>query len=161
MLISEQEETILIGIRMEKLAIIGSRTFALGAEALVLEWLKQHLKVDKFTTIVSGGAPGADTLAEKLAERLNKKIVIFHADFKRYKKRAGVIRNGDIARTADFCLALVDKPLKESLGTYDCVKKFTKLKKPVIVLYLIDTTMQLEQIDTTTYENESTTKEGI
>lgn len=119
---------------MQKVGIIGSRTLPLEAESGVLEWIKTHLDLAAITTIVSGGSSGADTLAEKLAERLGKEMVVFRPDYERYKRKAGVIRNAEIANTADFCLALVDKPLEASRGTDDCVKKFRKLKKPVRVL---------------------------
>lgn len=119
---------------MKKLGIIGSRTLDPKLEHQVLEWLNTHLELEQISGFVSGGAEGADTLTERLAEQLSKEIIVFPPDYTRYKKNAEVIRNGDIAQTADFCLALVNQPLKTSRGTYDCVKKFKKLKKPVTVL---------------------------
>ncbi len=43
--------------------------------------------------IISGGAPGADTLAEVAAAELNLETTIFPADWERYGRSAGPKRN--------------------------------------------------------------------
>lgn len=121
---------------MQKLAIIGSRSLAASYEEHVLAWLQAHVEIDSVTTIVSGGAIGADAMAERIAQRLEKKMLVFAPDYRQFKRQAPVIRNSEIARTADLCLALVDKPLEASKGTYDCVKKFRTHCKPIFILEL-------------------------
>ncbi|MBT9547121.1 MAG: hypothetical protein IV090_17145 [Candidatus Sericytochromatia bacterium] len=118
---------------MKKLAIIGSRSLEDEIEPLVLEWIQKNLDLSEISMFVSGGASGADTLAERLAKHLNKEMIVFLPDYKKFKN-ATMIRNEEIAKTADFCLALVDRPLETSKGTYECVKKFKRLKKPVTVI---------------------------
>jgi len=45
------------------------------------------------TTIVHGGASGADGLARKAARALHLNETAYPADWKRYGKRAGIVRN--------------------------------------------------------------------
>src|SRR5437870_4217946 len=88
------------GDNMEKLAIIGSRSLAPGYEEHVLAWLRAYLEIGAVTTIVSGGAIGADAMAERLAQQLGKQMQVFAPDYRRYKRQAPVIRNSEIARAA-------------------------------------------------------------
>lgn len=121
---------------MKKLAIIGSRTLAPCYEEHVLAWLRGYREIGSVTTIVSGGAIGADAMAERIAQKLGKQMQVFAPDYGRYQRQAPAIRNSEIAKAADACLALVDKPLEASKGTYDCVKKFRKQQKPIFILEL-------------------------
>lgn len=43
--------------------------------------------------VIEGGAPGADSLCRKVAERLGIEVVEFPANWELYGKRAGPIRN--------------------------------------------------------------------
>ena len=95
-----------------KLAIVGSRTF--NDYTTMCKVIKEHFNIDSITHIVSGGARGADTLAEQFAKEYNKELIVFPADWKTYGKRAGFIRNVDIINTCDQCVAFWDG---ESHGT--------------------------------------------
>lgn len=46
--------------------------------------------------IVSGGASGTDTMAERYARELGYSLQIFPADWSRYGKRAGYVRNREM-----------------------------------------------------------------
>lgn len=72
--------------------------------------------------IVSGGAPGADMLGEMYAlERCPKPhYVRYSADWKAHGRRAGPIRNGEMARNADALVAFWDG---ESAGTADMIRQ--------------------------------------
>jgi predicted Rossmann fold nucleotide-binding protein DprA/Smf involved in DNA uptake len=48
------------------------------------------------TQIISGGAVGVDTNAEKYAEQKEIKFKLFKPDWKRYGKGAGVVRNKEM-----------------------------------------------------------------
>ena len=54
-----------------------------------------------FTEIVSGGAPGADAFGEVFADCNNIKKTRFLADWQRYGRGAGPIRNELMAQHAD------------------------------------------------------------
>lgn len=58
--------------------------------------------------IVTGKAKGADTLGEKWATYNEIPIVEFPADWDKYKKAAGAIRNKEMADYADILIAFWD-----------------------------------------------------
>jgi len=102
----------------------------------ILTWLETNVDLDTISTFVSGGAKGADALAETLAKYLGKDIQIFPPNWKQFGRSAPLIRNQQIASFAEACLAVVDKPLEQSTGTHHCVSQFQKLGKNCWVLEL-------------------------
>jgi hypothetical protein len=100
-----------------KLAIVGSRTF--NDFEYLEESIFNNLKVDYITEIVSGGAKGADTLAEIFAKKYELPITIFNADWNTFGKRAGFIRNETIIKNCDFLIAFwngISKGTKHSIN---------------------------------------------
>ena len=75
----------------KKLAIIGSRTFD-NFEFLESQVL-QLFKISEITEIISGGAKGTDSLAEKFADKYKIKKTIFIAEWEKFGKSAGMKRN--------------------------------------------------------------------
>jgi len=75
---------------MRRILVCGGVTFA--DEELLTETLDRVI-ADEKVMIVSGGAKGADALAEKYAKDRNIKIKVFPAEWKKYGKGAGPIRN--------------------------------------------------------------------
>ena len=110
-----------------KLAVVGSRTFNNYA---FLEETLDHL--GKIDLIISGGAEGADTLAEQYA--INRKIPtkIHWPDWEKYGKAAGPIRNADIIRDCDEVVAFWDG---HSRGTQSSVKLAGEMGKPVCIVW--------------------------
>lgn len=80
--------------------------------------------------IVSGGARGTDLLGEEWAYAANVDVKQFLADWDKYGKRAGFIRNVEMSRYADALIAFWDG---ESKGTEHMIKVMSDLKKPVTV----------------------------
>lgn len=77
------------------LLIAGSRTF--NNYDLLKRWCDFFLQNQKGTIhIVSGGARGADTLAEQYAKERGYQLHVFPADWNRYGNRAGYIRNEEM-----------------------------------------------------------------
>lgn len=76
------------------LAVVGSRGFD-DYNLLKIE-IDKIAKKYKILCICSGGAEGADSLAEKYAKENNIKTTIFIHDWKTYGKKAGAIRNQSI-----------------------------------------------------------------
>ncbi len=76
-----------------KAAIVGSRTFNdYGKLQNFINEIceKENIDID---TIVSGGAIGADRLGEQYAKNNGIPTVVFLAEWNKYGKRAGIIRN--------------------------------------------------------------------
>jgi hypothetical protein len=67
------------------------------------------------TEIVSGKARGSDTFGEQWANDNNIPIKEFPANWDRYGKRAGYIRNTDMANYADALVAVWDGKSKGTL----------------------------------------------
>ena len=84
----------------------------------------------KKIAIVSGGAKGADTLAEKFALENHLEMIVFKPDWKKFGKRAGFLRNTIIIENATIVFAFWDG---KSNGTKDSIDKAEKLNKKVIV----------------------------
>ncbi len=107
-----------------KLAIVGSRSFT-NYEAFERQ-VQRILTERKLTptVIVSGGAKGADTLAEHFARRHNLPLEIHKPDWKH--KGGGKIRNQRIVENADFMIAFWDF---KSSGTQHTISLWRKTLK--------------------------------
>jgi len=112
-----------------KLAIVGSRTF--NDYELLKDEVDKLLKKYNITEIVTGGAKGADTLAEQYARENNLKITIFPAEWNKYGKKAGFIRNDKIWQYADFGIAFWDGESKGTQHSFKLAKKYNKELKIV------------------------------
>ena len=109
-----------------KTAIVGTRT-ADDYEALksILENL-----IPKPTEIISGGASGADKLAERYAKENSLLITILKPDWQTHGKSAGPIRNLEIVATCERLVALWNG---ESRGTKHSIETARNQGKQVIV----------------------------
>jgi DNA-binding MurR/RpiR family transcriptional regulator len=84
------------------------------------------------STIIVGGARGADTLAEEAAHHLGHVVDVYRADWDRYGKRAGYIRNAlMLDQEPDLVLAFWDG---ESKGTLHTMKEAKRRNIPVEVI---------------------------
>jgi hypothetical protein len=82
-----------------KVIIAGGRDF--DDYDLLCEKCDKILSRQTEIEIVSGRARGADQLGERYAKERNYPIKMFAADWNRYGKRAGYIRNEDMANYGD------------------------------------------------------------
>ena len=73
---------------------------------------------DPSIAIVSGHARGADKLGEQYARENNHYCLVMPADWNKYGKRAGYLRNAEMAKTADALIAFWDG---ESRGTHHMI----------------------------------------
>ena len=106
------------------LAITGSRKYNDYQE---LMQVIKSLAPDA-TTIISGGAKGADTLAAKYANEHKLTLVEIKPDYKKYLARvAPLMRNTTIVAKADKVIAFYYKT--QSGGTLDTAKKAKRAGK--------------------------------
>lgn len=113
-----------------KLAIVGSRSFQ---DSTLLE---QILSEDPFksmdiTTIISGAAAGADTVARSYAKKKKLMLIEFPADWLNKGHYAGYLRNMDIIESADAVLAFYDGVSKGTRHSIDIAQQY---KKPLYVV---------------------------
>ena len=113
-----------------KIIICGGRHFdnyVLLKETVDAAFKKYDLTPDSIE-IVSGHCEGADRLGEKYAEEQGIKCSIFPAEWRKYGRSAGPIRNSQMIKY----LADVEVPIvigfvsSKTKGTLDTLKKATK-----------------------------------
>lgn len=116
--------------RIFALLIIGSRS--------IDDYSLFKKKVEKLTSIirdkyelviVSGGAKGVDTLAERYAKENGYRIKIITADWSKYGNSAGYIRNEELHRFIKHfdhrgCIAFWDGKSKGTQHSFELAKKY-------------------------------------
>jgi hypothetical protein len=112
-----------------KLAIAGSRYF--NNYDLLLKYMGLFL-FENIEEIISGGAAGADSLGERYAIYYHIPVKRFLAEWSKYGKSAGFIRNQLIVDNCDMLLVFWDG---KSAGTADTIAKAKKAKKPTFIIY--------------------------
>lgn len=115
-----------------KLAVIGSRTFS---NVRLLHNTLDPLK-SKISQLVSGGAQGADSLAQAYAAENKIQIVVYKPDLKKYpykkfKGKAYAIRNRKIVSYCDEMIAFWDG---KSRGTKMTIKMAQKAGKKCTII---------------------------
>ena len=84
-----------------RIAIVGSRSVTKDAYPILEAYIPRGV-----SEIVSGGASGADELAEEYARRNHLPMKIFRPDYQVYHKSAPLQRNLSIIRYSDAVLVL-------------------------------------------------------
>ena len=110
-------------------AIIGSRTCT--SRKFVFPILDKILHSGDI--VVSGGAKGADSLAEEYARQMGFTVVVYKAMWDLYGKSAGFKRNVQIIDDADEIIAFWDG---KSKGTRHSINLAKAAKKPVHVYWI-------------------------
>ena len=96
--------------------------------------LRELQKLSKNTTIVQGGAKGADSLAAKVGKELGLKVITVKADWSKFGRAAGPIRNKVMLEkyNPDLVLAFHGN-IESSKGTKDMITRAQKAGKKVIL----------------------------
>jgi len=117
-----------------KLGIVGSRNF--NDYILFKKAVLKIIEKKEIQCIISGGAKGVDTLAEKFADEHHISKIIFSVtkeDWNKYGRGAGPRRNTEIINESEFLIAF---PSKYGKGTQDSIEKAKKKGIPVVILYI-------------------------
>jgi hypothetical protein len=115
-----------------KIGIVGSRRRD-SCEDYKKVWDK-FIEIYKLgDIIVSGGCPkGGDRFAELIAKKAQVPIMIYYAQWDRFGKGAGFMRNSDIAKDSDTLIACVAED--RTGGTEDTIRKYLAYKKDKLYL---------------------------
>jgi predicted Rossmann fold nucleotide-binding protein DprA/Smf involved in DNA uptake len=110
-----------------QVAVVGSRSFSnYGLLSQVLSSLPFPL-----SSIVSGGAVGADSLAARYAQEKGLPLVVYRPNYGLYGKRAPLVRNHTIVSSAQQVLAFWDGA---SAGTAHTLSLARQLGVPCLVV---------------------------
>lgn len=116
---------------ISRLLVTGSRNF--DDRKKMSRAFKRVLEKFGYTddlTLISGGARGADSLAESIFRNWGFNVEVHKAEWDRYGKRAGHIRNSEMVKSgADICVAF---PIGESRGTRNCMDQVRKAGIPLV-----------------------------
>jgi len=110
-----------------RLAIVGSREFTNYQKLKdILDPFKEQVSL-----VVSGGARGADRLAERWADDSGIEKMIIKAEWEKYGDAAGFMRNEDIVINCNKCIAFWDG---KSSGTKSTIAFCKRYNKPHVVI---------------------------
>lgn len=104
-----------------RVIVAGSRDF--DNYNMLEEKLDFLLQNQKDIVIISGNAKGADTLGEQYAFNRGYEVIIHEAQWDKYKKAAGYIRNEQMAKVADACVVFWDGKSRGSKHMIDLAHK--------------------------------------
>jgi hypothetical protein len=111
------------------------RIIVAGSRSVLDEQVRDALArcpwVGFVSAVVSGTAKGADEFGERWAEQHNITVVKYPADWEKYGKKAGPLRNKLMAENADGLVAVWDG---ESRGTRSMIELARRLGLRVFVL---------------------------
>jgi hypothetical protein len=96
-----------------------------------MQWAAYYVGITP-TTVVSGGCRGVDQLGEAWARQRGIRVERYPADWNRYKKKAGPIRNGVMAENSAALVALWNG---KSRGTEDMIRKAYSHGLRVFIFY--------------------------
>ena len=108
-----------------KVIIAGSRTIV--AFSILVDVIKEFDKIDKnitITEVVCGGAKGVDKLGSLWGSRHNIPIRLFPADWERYGRKAGMVRNEEMADYAEAAIILWDGKSSGTANMIDFAKQY-------------------------------------
>lgn len=111
-----------------KVIVAGGRNFSSFTKLCTI--LDAHFRETDNIEIVSGGARGVDNMAEKWARSRGIFCEVYPANWKRFGKRAGMMRNAQMAEVGDELVAIWDG---ESRGTAAMIAMMRQRGKPVTV----------------------------
>jgi len=113
------------------IAIVGSRDYTDYAH--LSETIQELFELSNVDMIISGGARGADTLAEEFAKLNGIPVKVIPAKWNELGKSAGIIRNCQIVKESDVIVAFWDY---SSRGTKHTIEECKRQNKEY---YVVDT----------------------
>ena len=109
-----------------RIIIAGSRTitdFKIVQKAVfqaLHEWKKTYSDV---TEVFSGCAKGVDILGQIWSTKYGKQLLLYPADWEKYGKKAGYLRNEKMAKLTDGLIAIWDGKSKGTKHMIDIANK--------------------------------------
>lgn len=112
-----------------KVIIAGGRDF--DNYTLLVEKCDKIFSMLKNPIIISGTARGADKLGEKYAQEKGYKVVQYPANWEEFGKKAGILRNVEMAKNSDALVCFWDG---KSRGTKHMIETAEKLSLKIRII---------------------------
>lgn len=116
--------------KVYRIIVTGSRNFN-DYVRLKYELYQVFKRLDNAPIIVSGTARGTDKLGEQFADEHDLEVKRFPADWDEHGKKAGYLRNKEMAEYADVLIAFWDG---KSKGTGHMIKIANKQELPTKII---------------------------
>jgi predicted Rossmann fold nucleotide-binding protein DprA/Smf involved in DNA uptake len=111
----------------KSIGVVGSREFT--------DWDLLKSEIDKIIEaddeIVSGGAVGADSMAQRYAKEFGYNMIIYYPKYAQFGRSATFIRNKIIAENSDIVLAFYKHGRFQQGGTANTAKWANELGVPL------------------------------
>ena len=104
--------------KIKSVIVAGSRTYQ--NKDHIFEVLDYFHSIYSFDNVVCGMANGPDLIGKEWAETRGVNVIESHANWKLYGNSAGVIRNTEMSKIADYLICFWDHA---SPGTKDMISK--------------------------------------
>jgi hypothetical protein len=84
--------------------------------------------------VITGGCRGVDTITNNIAKKLNLMCVVVDADWNKFGKSAGPIRNRKMLSMNPDLVIAFHNDIESSKGTKDCITEAKKREIPVEII---------------------------
>ncbi len=116
---------------IKKIVVAGSRNYNNYNEAKeYIDFCIREVRKENTLIILSGGCIGADLIGERYAIENGFKVERYPADWEKYGKAAGPIRNKLMAKDADYIICFWNG---QSCGTKSMINHAKQYGKPIKV----------------------------
>ncbi|MBE6738861.1 MAG: DUF2493 domain-containing protein [Ruminococcaceae bacterium] len=114
---------------IKRVVIAGCRDYNNYDEAkLYIDFCLSNIRRENDIVIVSGCASGADAIGERYARQNGFKVEKYPANWEKYGRGAGPIRNKQMAQACDYVICFWDG---KSRGTKSMIEFARECNKPV------------------------------
>ncbi len=119
---------------IKRIVIAGCRTFNDYEVAKdYIDYCISEIKKKYTIVFVSGGCKGADKIGERYARENGYSVELYPADWNKYGKAAGPIRNKEMAKNSDYVICFWDR---KSSGTKSMINYAKEFNKPIRIKYI-------------------------
>lgn len=119
---------------VKRVVIAGCRDYKNYEQAKeFIDLCLSEIKNQDEVVIVSGCASGADAIGERYAKENGMKVEKYPAEWKKYGRRAGPMRNEKMAKICDCVICFWDEESKGTKSMIDQAKKYGKQVKIKII----------------------------
>ena len=118
----------------KRVVIAGCRYYNNYDEAKVyIDYCLSNIRKKNNIVIVSGCASGADAIGERYAFENGFKVEKYPAEWEKYGKGAGPLRNKKMAEVSDYVICFWDKKSKGTKSMIEYAKQYAKPLKINII----------------------------